>query len=512
MFFVLILLLFVLIYLYSTRNHGYWSKRNVKHDFPVPLFGNHIRNQFGLKSITQITTELYNKYSDEKVVGYYTGTTPELIIRDPDIIRCILSVDFSCFYVRGMGRDPEKEPLLYSLFHVEGDQWKLLRQRLTPAFTTAKLKNMFPLIVNCAEKLHVVGEGIVSRGGECDVRELMARFTTEFIGACGFGIEMDSINNENSMFRNLGRLLFERSFTEIIKMNLYELFPELRYFICVRDANVEKSVFELVTKIREQRNNKPCGRNDFIDLLLAIEENGTIEGESIEKVDADNKPLKVEMEMDFKCMVAQVFVFFAAGFETSSSVTSYTLHELAYHPDIQARIQDEIDEVLSRYDNKFCYEAVAEMTLLEMALKEGLRLFPSLGVLNRVCTRRYTLPGTNVTIDPGVKIMIPVQALQTDEQYFKDAKEFRPERFSGEEGKKINKYTYLPFGVGPRACIGSRLGHMQSLAGLAALLQKFTVEPSTCTKRVPPIKPTSNVVQGVEGGLNLKMKLRNKVK
>ncbi|KAJ0180086.1 hypothetical protein K1T71_004677 [Dendrolimus kikuchii] len=505
--FLLVVLLIILVYFFITKNHDYWKKRNVKHDPPVPFFGNHFCNIMGFKSIAEISNELYNKYPEEKVVGYYRGRTPTLIVRDLDIVKHILNVDFAHFYPRGLGRNANLEPLFLNLFHANGDTWKLSRKRLTAAFTTAKLKAMFPLIIRCAEKLQLVGENIVLNGGECDIREIMARFTTEFIGACGFGIEMDTINNEHSLFRNLGKRIFTRTYTDMIIMALYDLFPEFRSVIQIPNREVSKSITEIFLNIRNQRDGRPSGRNDFIDLLLDLESKGKIYGESVEKLKEDGTPMEVEMEMDLKLMTAQVFIFFAAGFETSSSATSFTLHQLAYHPEIQEKIQDEIDDILLKYNNKLSYDTVAQMPLLAMAFKEAMRIFPSLAILNRVCAKRYTIEDLGITIDPGVKIIVPIQAIQNDEKYFENPTAFRPERFSANEGVR-HKYAYLPFGEGPRACIGARLGEMQSLAGLAAILQKFTVEPAPCTRREIEVEHRSNVVQGIIGGLPLKLKLR----
>ncbi|XP_047999129.1 cytochrome P450 6B6-like [Leguminivora glycinivorella] len=474
---VLLAVLVIAIYYFGTRNHDYWAKRNVKHDPPVFLFGNNYKGFVGQQSITQVANDLYNRFPNEKVVGFYRGSTPELYIRDPDIIRDVLNTDFAYFYSRGFGRDPKVEPLSANLFSAEGDLWKLLRQRITPAFTTAKLKAMFPLVVRSAERLQGVARDVAVRSDACDVRELMARYTTEFIGACGFGVDADSLGNENSAFRNIGRMIFATPLPIIIKQMLYQLFPPIRSFLHVGNPKLREEIFELVKTIRENRQCKPSGRHDFIDLLLELETKGKIVGESVEHRNADGTPLIVDMEMDVKMMAAQVFVFFGAGFETSSSATSFLLHQLAYNPEIQAKIQSEIDEVLQKYDNKLCYDAVAEMTLLGMAFKEGMRMFPSLGVLNRVCARTYTFPQLGLTIDPGVKIVIPVEALQNDEKYFDNPREFRPERFTPEEIQKRHKYVYLPFGDGPRACIGLRLGEMQSLAGLAAVLQQCCVSP-----------------------------------
>lgn len=450
---VLFVVFLIAVYFYATKNHDYWSKRKVKHDTTIPLFGNHFRNIFGIKSIIEISTELYNKYPEEKVVGYLRGSTPELIVRDLEIAKTILNVDFAYFYPRGLGRDPKNEPLLRNLFHADGDLWKLLRQRITPAFTTAKLKAMFPLIVNCAKKLQVLGDSFIENGGECDVRELMARFTTEFIGACGFGIEVDTINNENSQFRELGKLIFKRSKKTLFRLGLWELFPELRNILQVMDNRLELAITEIVKNICDQRNYKPSKRNDFIDLLLELQNKGMIKGDSIEHRKADGTPIPVEMELDFPLLVAQVFVFFAAGFETSSSATSYTLHQLAYYPEIQEKIQNEIDEVLAKYNNELCFDSVADMTMLGNAFKEAMRMFPSLGVLHRVCAKKYTIPELDITIDPGVKIQVPLQAIQNDEKYFENPTEFNPMRFADTDTDRPS-FAYLPFGSGPRMCVG----------------------------------------------------------
>ncbi|XP_063532059.1 probable cytochrome P450 6a13 [Cydia strobilella] len=508
MILVLLALLAILVYYLGTWNHQYWAKRNVKHDPPVFLFGNNFKGFFGRQSFTQVASDLYNRFPNEKVVGYYRGSTPELYIRDPDIVRNILSNDFAYFYPRGLGRNTDVEPLLANLLHADGDMWKLMRQRLTPAFTTARLKAMFPLVVRCAERLQDEARAAAARPGACDARELMARFTTEFIGACGFGVETNSLGYQDSHFRKIGRLIFSRPLSVIIKHMIWELLPPLRSYIHVFDRKLENALFSFVKNIREVRQCKPSGRHDFIDLLLELEGKGKIVGKSIEHHNPDGTPMTVDIEMDLKMITAQVFIFFAAGFETSSSATSYTLHQLAFNPESQLKIQSEIDEVLQKYDNKLCYDAVAEMTLLSMAFKEAMRMFPSAGVLKRVCARPYTFPELGLNVDPGVKIVVPVEALQNDEKYFDNPRDFQPNRFTPEEMKKRHKYVYLPFGDGPRACIGSRLGEMQSLAGLAAVLQVCSVAPAPTTRRVPPVDSSSNIVQAVRGGLPLQLTVR----
>lgn len=120
---------------------------------------------------------MYFKYPNEKFVGYFKGNDPLLIIRDPEIVRHIMNVDFIYFYKRGITLN-DKEPLAKNLLNVDGDYWKVLRQRLTPVFTSSKLKNMFPLVVRCAEKLQGVAGELAKEEAEYDVRELMACYRT----------------------------------------------------------------------------------------------------------------------------------------------------------------------------------------------------------------------------------------------------------------------------------------------------------------------------------------------
>lgn len=454
-FLLAVLTILVLYYLLGNKNQNYWEKKGVKHEKPIPFFQRLIKTLFIRKSVTKASMERYWMFPEERFVGAFRGSFAILIIRDPELIKRILVSDFHHFYLRGFtSRLKVIEPLMKNLFFADGDTWKLLRQRVTPAFTTGKLKAMFPLIVDRAEQLQKLAEVAADTGKTTDVRELMARYTTDFIGACGFGIDSNSLNDDESNFRKLGAKIFEVNYWAIFTIILKEFFPNTFKNWKYTPQVVEDEIFELVTAILKQRNYTPSGRNDFIDLLLELKNKGSIIGDSIEHINPDGTPKQAQLELDDLLMTAQVFVFFAAGFETSSSATSFTLHQLAYHPEEQKKIQKEIDTVLSKYNNKFCYDAIKEMSYLEMAFKEGLRLFPALGYLSRECARKYTIPDTNITIDEGVKIIIPVQAIHLDEKYYDNPEQFKPERFSQEEIQKRNKYVYFPFGAGPRACIG----------------------------------------------------------
>lgn len=133
---------------------------------------------------------------------------------------------------------------------------------------------------------------------------------------------------------------------------------------------------------------------------------------------------------------------------------SFALYELALNPDIQDKLADEIREKLSQNDDKLTYDLIQEMTYLDMVVSETLRKFPPVGNLFRQVTKPYTIPDTNIQLDTQSRVFIPVYAIHRDPQYYPDPEKFDPERFTPEKKAKMHPMVYMPFGEGPRNCIG----------------------------------------------------------
>ncbi|XP_011705921.1 PREDICTED: probable cytochrome P450 6a13, partial [Wasmannia auropunctata] len=150
---------------------------------------------------------------------------------------------------------------------------------------------------------------------------------------------------------------------------------------------------------------------------------------------------------------AQSYIFFIAGFETTSMTLIFALYELAQHQDIQDKVHKEIDKILAKY-NDLTYDGVNEMTYLHKVISETMRKYPPLPYLNRICTKEVVLPTTNIRVPKGTLITIPMLGLHRDPSIYPDPDKFDPERFNADEIEKRHPYTYLPFGEGPRNCIG----------------------------------------------------------
>lgn len=143
-----------------------------------------------------------------------------------------------------------------------------------------------------------------------------------------------------------------------------------------------------------------------------------------------------------------------------------------------------------------------------MFLTETLRKYPSLPMLNRECTTEYRIPGTDVVLEKGTFLLIPILALQRDEKYFPEPMKFIPERFS--DRSAIQPMTYLPFGEGPRICIGLRYAKLQSKVALALMLQHYRYEltdPQYYHKELP-ISPGSAALTPT-CGIHLTIRPRN---
>lgn len=204
-------------------------------------------------------------------------------------------------------------------------------------------------------------------------------------------------------------------------------------------------------------------------------------------------------------MCAQAFIFFFAGFETSSTAMSFTLYLLAKHPEIQVKVREEVRRIKKAHENEINYDALMEMHYLNQVFNEALRMYPPVGTLVRYSQNDYDVPDTNLTIPQGIMITIPVYGIHYDPEIYPNPTKFDPDRFTSEEVQKRHPYSFLPFGEGPRNCIGMRFAQLQSKFGLATIVDKF--ELSVNAKTQEPLQlDLSTPNMAAKGGIWLNAK------
>ncbi|KAK5637804.1 hypothetical protein RI129_000013, partial [Pyrocoelia pectoralis] len=384
----------------------------------------------------------------------------------------IMQNDFGYFINRGSYINEKGDPLSAHLFNLGGEPWRNMRTKLTPTFTSGKMKMMFNTVLQCTIPMQEMMTRECLDKKPIMIKEVTARFTTDVIGSCAFGLDCNSFKNENSPFRNLGRNAFEKkSKWYRFRRGLVTICPTITKTLAITFLSKESTRFfiNVVKDTVKHRTENNIQRNDMLQILIELEKSCLNNG----------KPsLTVEQ------MAAQAFVFFGAGYETTSTVTTLCLYELAKNEDIQNKVREEIESVLRKYDGQISYDSLIDMKYMHQVIQETLRLYPSLTTLTRECIKNYSVPGTNVVIEKNTLVLIPVLGLHKDPTYFKDPDKFDPDRFSAENIQKIQPFTYIPFGEGPRMCIGLRFGMMVIKVGLTCLLKDFSFFTNSKTK--PP--------------------------
>uniref|UniRef100_A0A1B6JSY8 Cytochrome P450 n=1 Tax=Homalodisca liturata TaxID=320908 RepID=A0A1B6JSY8_9HEMI len=459
-----ILVVIISLYYFSVKTYNYWKNRGVKYAKPVPLFGNIMQTIFRKKSNIINQLEIYSMYPDEKYVGMFMFRTPMLMIRDPQLVHCILSKDFVHFYDRGITIDERLDLLSLHLVNLRGQQWKSLRSKLTPAFSSGKLKMMCSQLDECAA---VLSDYLELKEESQDIQEIMAKFATDVIGSCAFGLQFNSLKDPNSQFRKMGRDVFKPSFRFLFKLLARTFHPSLPYYLKLKafSPDVENFFLNFVKDTMDERVLNNIERKDFIQILIEMQKEESIASRKNTKENS--------IVLSDQVLASNAFVFFLAGFETTSSTMSFFLLEMAVNPSIQEAVRNEIVKALEKHDGNLNYETIKDLPYMEMAISETMRKYPIATSLMRECTQTYQEQQSSLVIEKDTKVLIPVFALHHDPLYFPDPDKFIPERFSPENKSKIIQGTYLPFGDGPRICIGMRFAMMEMKFAFCKILPKF---------------------------------------
>lgn len=441
------ILISCLLYHHLTKKLNYWKKRNIAGPQPIPFFGNLKESALRRQPVGLLYKKFYQDYPKEKLVGIYLMKTPALLIRDLEIAKHILIKDFDIFADRGI-KFGEKD-LGQNLFHADGDTWRQLRSRFTPLFTSGKLKNMLYLIIERADRFIEHLDKITAVNKEHEVHSLMQKFTQATIAACAFGLDIDSYDTQAETLQRIDKKIFTVNSSSILDMmypGVLKKMGKSKFPSEVKDFFVN-----LTKKVIAQRNGKPTDRNDFMDLMLALREKQGAKG--------DNDAEKV-LEMSDSVISAQSFVFYAAGYETSASTMGFMLYQLALNPDIQDKVVAEIDEVMKKNNGVISVESMSELSYMGKVFDETLRMYPIIDKLKRCAQMDYKVPGTDVTIMKGQTVLVSVHGIHFDEVYYPHPDVFDPERFSPKNMAGRHSCAYMPFGLGPRHCIGKLLFYL----------------------------------------------------
>lgn len=459
---------------YLHSKYKYWSTRGVKAP-PATLLLGHTLHRLGIKvPFMEFFDDLYYNYNGRDFCGYYDFLQPGLFVGNPEIIKSILGKDFEHFADRRTFDLGKVNPIANDMLtNARGQHWRFIRGIVSPAFTSGKTRRLFPLMNNRA--LHLLQMAREeSKRGRVEARALCGRYTMDSIASCAFGIECDAYSSEAESFPVMAARVMQLSPARALKILVLLVAPKIAEVIQRLGIDFTSPEFhffrQVVTHTLRMREKRGVRRGDFLDMLVESKMN-TKEGLS------DNT------------ITAQAILFILAGYDNTANTLALTLHLLAHHPHVQAELRREIAGEMRRNGPQIPHDRLMEMPYLDAVISESLRLYPAAPVIERICTKPYTIAGTSVHLKKGQPVLVPIWSIHRDPHHWPQPDNFMPQRFLGKSRNSITPFSYMPFGHGPRSCIGLRFAMLSVKIGLVHLLTSMKLLPSKESRHPIPLNP-----------------------
>ncbi|BET03486.1 cytochrome P450 [Nesidiocoris tenuis] len=472
----------------------YWAEKGIKTPKPLLFFGNSWPTLTRTKSMVDQFNGFYNQFPNEPCFGVYDFLKPMLVVKDVELVERVLIKDFHHFVDRGFTPEETSNPLELNLFNMSGKKWKAMRSKFSPMFTTGKLRHMVPQINEVSEALM---KKLESNNRDVDMKDMMQRFSMDVIASTAFGITVNCMEEtEESEFRKMGKLAFKFTYMALFRFFMLTCFPKVakKIKIAQNDPRITKYFSKVLRETLHHRKNTSLTRNDFVQLMVTLQQKGDLEFEGDRDDDYlitdNNEEKKMEhLELTDDVMIGQAFVFLVAGFEATATTLMYACFELASNPECQKKARKEIVKAVEARNGVLDYDAIKEMPYLNQCINETMRIHSFIAVLFRSCTKEYTFPGTSLTLQPGQGVYIPVTGIHQDPNLYPDPELFKPERFGPDVSRP--SCSFIPFGDGPRICIAMRFALTEVKVCIARLLMEYEIELSPKTKLPLDIDPTS---------------------
>lgn len=295
--FVLILTVLLVLYKYLTRNFNYWQKKGVHFVKPTFLVGNIGSLLTFKKSVGIFLGDLYLN-TDADIIGIWIFNTPHLVLKNVDIIKSVLVKDFNHFAFRGVCNDDKADPVFSRMiFASEPTYWKAMRVHLTPLFSSGKLKNMIPLINTVGDdmeryllsKCELYSEKMRAT---LELNEVCAKFTTDVITSCAFGMNAKSFEHEDAEFRKVGRKMFDFTIGNALRGISYFFIPCLPRILKFTffQPDVNEFCREAFWYVVNEREKSGLTRNDLIDTLIKMKNGESLNEFKFGKINYKFKP------------------------------------------------------------------------------------------------------------------------------------------------------------------------------------------------------------------------------
>jgi cytochrome P450 len=408
---------------------------------------------FGLKNLADFQkdpltflTHAAEDYGD--IINFPFGIYNMYILKHPDYIRDLLVNNAKHIQKWPKQRNVFAKVAGEGSFTAEGETWRRQRRLVSPAFHTQRIQHYVQLVVNHTQQM-------LERWGEKTELEMSQEMHTVTMGIIGeILFDIKDIETDAAELSQAISVVSEMTLVETTAvMPVPDWIPTSRN---LKENHAMKVLDEFIRDIIQERRTSGEDRGDVLSsLLLAVDE------------EEDGGKFTDEEARD------EVITLFIAGHETTATALTWSMILLAQNPDIQDRLYGEISSVLQGRAPTFA--DLQAMTYTDRVLKESMRVYPpawcliARAPLEEIQIGGYTLPKDSV-------ILAAPWVMHHDARYFPDPLRFDPERFSPENEAKMVRYSYFPFGAGPRVCSGQHLAMMEAEVLLATIIQRYQLE------------------------------------
>jgi len=258
------------IYWYISKKENYWKERGFHHITSKEL-GTTILSAFKNTHVTKVDAKVYNilKSKQQSFAGIMEFTTPVFFVKDLELVRHIFVKDFDHFVDhRGFGQDYWSEKML---FFMRGDPWKLMRTKMTPTFTTGKIRRMFVIIENCGQRLIVFLQSKIEVNSTVDFIEAYGKYTADVISSAAFGLESGAFREKKSVFEKMGeKLAFTFSVKQIVQPLILLHAPIVAKWmkLTIFDTLACKFFQETIQRAIQHRQSSGQKKEDFLQIML----------------------------------------------------------------------------------------------------------------------------------------------------------------------------------------------------------------------------------------------------
>ncbi|XP_054161135.1 cytochrome P450 3A41-like [Oppia nitens] len=431
------------------------------------------------QSRAQLDVKWMHKFGP--IYGYYSFNKPILTVGDPELIKQIWIKDFQVFPNRFMpSADNNNTNSLFGLNIDEttGQHWHRIRQAINPTFTSAKLRSsLIPKIDRCLSQLFNAMQPMVDRSKPIEMKRLMQPYVINIFAASIFSLSIDAHQQpdhpyaSHTLVRSLAVRLLPTFLLRSLRMKNESMYEDManEYFLGLTR--------HLMAERNNNNNNSTDGHNnrqynDWLEELM----NAKVSDKNNKTDDSTDAKLTTDE------ILANIWILTSIGFDSTVTTHTYASYELAADHELQSRLYNEIADC-SANGQLLDYDRVLNLPLLSAVISETLRKHSHAVRETRIADRDYQLSGTGITVKQGETVELPIYAIHHCPDYYPEPHLFRADRFLPANRHKLIPYTYLPFGLGPRHCLGKQFELMLVKLTLANLIYRYRL--TTCAQTDP---------------------------